>query len=131
MSYRLSLIPFEPQSFRLNVSIFTPRLTMPSGDHRIIGQIFDLSFRRGTEPDVPERPTVWSQELPVGVQVETLQDDRIVSTNTTKYGEPYRMTTVGELKKIVLPCDCDPYDRATKAYLDSLPDHWQVVIELS
>jgi hypothetical protein len=104
---------------------------MPSGDHRIIGQIFDLSFRRATEPDVPERLTVRSQELPIGVHVEALQDDRIVLTNTTKSGDPYRITTVGELKKIVLPPDCDPYDRSAKAYLDALPNHWQVVIELN
>lgn len=131
MSYRLTLIPVESQPFRLNVSIFTPRITMPSGDHRIIGQIFDLSFRRATEPDVPERPVVRSQELPIGMQIEVIQDDRIVSTSTTKYGDPYRITTVGELKKIVLPPDCDPYDRAAMAYLDALPNHWQVMIELS
>lgn len=131
MSYRLTLIPIEPQSFCLNVSIFSPRVTMPSGDHRIIGQIFDLSFRRATEPDVPERPVVRSQELPCQVQVETLQDNRIVSTSTTKSGNSYRITTVRELKKIVPPPDCDPYDRAAKAYLDQLPDHWQVVVELS
>ncbi len=131
MSYRLTLIPIEPQPCRLNVSIFTPRLTMPSGDHRIIGQIFDLSFRRETEPNVPERPTVRSQELPVGMRVEIVYDNKIVATTTTKYGEPYRITTVKELKKVVLPKDCDPYDRAAKAYLDALSDHWQVVIELS
>ena len=131
MAYRLTLILVEPQSFRLNVSVFTPRLTMPSGDHRIIGQIFDLSFRRETEPDIPERPTVCSQELPIGVQVEVLRDDRVISTNTNKYGEYYRITTVGELRKVVLPPDCDPYDRAAKAYIDALPDNWQVIIELS
>ena len=131
MSYHLTLIPVEPQSFRLNVSILSPRLTMPSGDYRIIGQIFDLSFRRATEPDVTEHLVVRSQELPCEVLVETLQDDRIVSTSTTKFGDPYRITTVRELKKIVLPPVCDPYDRAAKAYIDQLPDHWQVVVELS
>ncbi len=131
MSYRLTLIPINPQQSHLKISIFTPRLTMPSGDHRIIGQIFDLSFRCATEPDVPHRPAIRSQELPVGVQIETLYDDRVISTVTTKHGEPYRVTTIGELKKIVLPPDCDPYDQAAKAYIDTLPDHWQIVIELS
>ena len=130
MSYRLTFIPIDPQSLPLNVSIFTPRLTMPSGDHRIIGQIFDLSFRRSTEPDVPKHPVVRSREIPVGVQVEIVYEDRVVSTSTTKFGEPYRITTVGELKKIVLPPDCDPYDSAAKAYIDALPDRWPVVIVL-
>lgn len=131
MSYSLSLLLLGPEPPKLYVSISTPRITMISGDCRILGQIFDFSFRRATEPDVPKSPTVRSQELPIGIQIEIIRDDKIVLTNTTKYGDPYRITTAGELKKIVLPSDCDTYDRAAKAYLDKLPDHWQVIIELN
>lgn len=130
MSYRLTLIPLDPYSSTSVVDIYSPRVTVPSGDYRILGQIFDFSFRRDTDLEVPELPVVRSEELPLGVQVEMVHDDRAVLVTTNKYGEPFRVTTVGELQKVKLPDDSNPFDRAAIAFILALPNHWRVVLVL-
>lgn len=91
-------------------------------DHRIFEQFSNF-------PDKETKQAVVSpKELPAGVTIAAIEDDKEVASRMDGLGEPITFVKAKELKRLQLPDDSSQTDKAIKAYIDILPPDIYVVL---
>lgn len=74
-------------------------------------------------------PTIKSYPLPPQMWLEVYIGREVWRTRKDPADEELRYTFVGELKKLAIPADAAPKNKAIKALLDSLEDTIPVVLD--
>lgn len=68
------------------------------------------------------------RRLPEGLKVGVHEDDGLAWTATDRYGQPLTFTTPADLRRLDLPGDLDPWNRAVLAFLLALPADARIVL---
>lgn len=129
MSIYLSVVPISHTlSNTRTIWAWSTRLNFDS-DYRVLGQLTDLSmYRNDSDAEIPAKPSILSYPLPPGIMVEMVIDDKVVATRRDKRDLPIVYTTADEMKRLKLPQNSSPVNRASKAYIDMLPDDWAIIL---
>jgi len=98
-------------------------------DYRIFGQLTDLSFYHNDgRPDIPEKPTIKTNSIPPQMWVQVYGDEGIERTREDPYGTELTFVYAQQLKKLKLPDDASPKNRAVKAFVDALPEDTPIIL---
>jgi hypothetical protein len=120
MSVSLYVIPVQPESFH---GVVPGRELSFVSDYRIFGQLADLGSRRSRDSEIPTQ-SIPTYPIPPGMMVEHC--GKLI--NTDSVGNPIVYTTIDQMKKIVLPKEVSPINRAVMAYIKALPDNWAIIL---
>ncbi|MDP3934965.1 MAG: hypothetical protein Q8Q46_02005 [Candidatus Giovannonibacteria bacterium] len=97
--------------------------------YAIFGQLTDLSYiREGGRSDIPEKPTIKAHPIPPQMWVRTYEDEGIEKTREDKYGDELVFVYAQQLKKLKMPDDASPKNKAIKAFVNALPDDTPIIL---
>ncbi len=97
-------------------------------DYKIFAQIADVEGKSAV-PDEGIKAIVQTHPLPPGVKVGIYGDSGIRNTRKNPYGEEMVYATAGEMRKLVLPQDVSPTNKAIMAYIRALQRDTPIVLE--
>lgn len=97
-------------------------------DYRIFAQIADVNWKSAV-PNEGLGATVRTFPLPPSVQVEMYQDEGLITTRENSYGEEMVYATAREMKKVKLPEDASPKNRAILSYISALEKITPIILE--
>jgi hypothetical protein len=66
--------------------------------------------------------------LPPGLRVGTYEDTGLTWTESDRYGKPLTFTTPSDLRRMEVPADLDPWNRAILAFIMALPEDTRIVL---
>lgn len=130
MSLELILLPLQgPEEVDKGSVLCFEQLKLDQ-DYRIFGQLTDMSsYRDGGDDDIPAKPTIKVNPLPPQMWMETYGDEGIKRTREDLYGEELTFVYAQQLKKLRMPRDSSPKNKAVKAFVDLLPDNTPIILE--
>ena len=130
MSLELVLLPLRgPEEVGSRSVLCYERLRFDQ-DYRIFGQLTDMSSHCGSGvDDIPAKPTIRVNPLPPQMWVETYGEEGIKRTREDPYGDELTFVYAQQLKKLKLPRDSSPKNRALKAFVDALPGDTPIILE--
>ena len=95
-------------------------------DYRIFGQLIDVSpYCQSGKSTISIRVN----SLPPQMWVETYEDEGIKRTRKDPYGDELTFVYARQLKKLKLPRNSSPKNRAIKAFVDALPGDTPIILE--
>lgn len=97
-------------------------------DYKIFAQIADVKGNSAV-PDKGVEAIVQTHPLPPGVKVGIYGNLGIRNTRENPYGKEMVYTTAGEMRKIVLPEDVSPTNKAIMAYIKALRKDTPIILE--
>lgn len=97
-------------------------------DYKIFAQIADVNGK-SVVPDEGIEAIVRTHPLPPGVEVRVYGASGIKNTRRNRYGEEMVYATAGKMRKIVLPEDVAPVNKAIMAYIKKLQKDTPIVLE--
>jgi len=97
-------------------------------DYKIFAQIADVEGKSAV-PDEGVEATVRTHPLPPRLKVGIYGESGIRNTRKNPCGEEMVYTTAGEMRKIVLPEDVSPVNKAIMAYIKALQRDTPIVLE--
>jgi len=66
--------------------------------------------------------------LPEGVKLGHYEDKGLTFSETDRYGQPLTFTTPTDIRKLRVPEDIEPWNRAVIAFLMALPADFRIVL---
>jgi hypothetical protein len=76
----------------------------------------------------PEAEPCLVRPLPAGLKVGHYEDEGLKWDAADRYGAPLTFTTPGDLRRLRLPDDLSPWNRAVLAFLLALPTDARIVL---
>ncbi len=130
MSLDLTLLPMrEPQKLSETSVLCYDRLAFDQ-DYRIFGQLIDLSYRRqGEQDDIPASPTIKVTPIPPQMWVEIYEDGGVERTREDMYDNGLTFVYAEQLKKLKIPDNSSPKNKAIKTFIDALPDNTPIILQ--
>ena len=123
MSIRINLYPLGVKDLSDRHVTARTRLC-PSGDYRFIGYIIDLSFRRDTEKDIPDKAIETFTNS--GLKLEGIESDCSVISDP----ETFYFAKAEEFGKIPVSKVESNWDKNILSFLKKLPGETLVMIEV-
>ena len=78
----------------------------------------------------PDATPCLVRPLPPGLQVGHYEDDGLTCTENDRYGHSLTCTTPTDLRRLEVPPDLDPWNRAILAFIMGLPEDARVTLYL-
>nr|MBI4156163.1 hypothetical protein [Candidatus Woesearchaeota archaeon] len=97
-------------------------------DYRIFAQIADVDGKSAI-PEGDIEAIVCTYPLPPGVKVGIYGDNGIRHTRKNPYGEEMVYATAREMRKLSLPEDVSPSNKAIMAYIKALQRDTPIILE--
>ena len=66
--------------------------------------------------------------LPDGLKVGHYEDQGLIFATTDRYGQPLTYTTSADVRRLEVPEDIEPWNRAILAFLTALPPDTRIVL---
>lgn len=128
MSLSLMIYPLSEGSLVLNETSVRARDCLRlDDDYRIYGQLTDMSYHNGE--DVPEKPTIVTHKIPLQLWVTIYEDEGLQHTREDAYGKELTVVYAKQMKKLVIPEDASPWNKAIKALIDALPNDIPIILD--
>lgn len=126
MSERLVLYPISEERFKAGDLIALYQLEMPCS-YRVLGQIVPMGYRHEDDPEIPEKPVIESQQLPVGTYLSRPGDEE--ETRVDGRGTELRFIFARELAVIDWHGeDQKGFGKAVAAFIRNLPEWTPIVL---
>jgi hypothetical protein len=127
MGYDLTLLPLR-NARALSGDVLVYNRLRFAQDYRIFEQIADVDGKSVVTYEGVEA-IVKTHSLPPGVTVGIYTDSGIKNTRKNPYGDEMVYTTAGDMRKIVLPKDTAPLNKAIMAYVKALQKDTPIILE--
>ena len=120
MGLDLTLFPLRgPQAMGDTSVLCHDRLSFDR-DYEIFGQLTDCG--EGNKPTIKVNP------IPPQMWIETYEDEGIERTREDKYGSELTFVYAQQLKKLKMPDNASPKNKAIKAFVDALPVDTPIIL---
>lgn len=93
-------------------------------DYRIFGQISKMDYE-----DIPEKPILNPRPIPAQLFAWLYEDEGIDRTREDKYGEELTFLYAEEMKRLNIPENASPMNKAIKAFIDTLPNDTPIILQ--
>lgn len=123
MSVELILYPLRGPSVLNNTKVLCFDRLGFDQDYRIFGQLKDISGGKDNKPVIQPKP------IPVQMWVQMYEDEGIDETREDRYGDELTFVYAQQLKKLEVPEDADPKNKAIKAFIDELPNDTPIILQ--
>ena len=121
MGMNLTLLPLRgPQELNEISVLCYDRLSLDS-DNDIFGQLVDLG--EGNKPTINTNP------IPPQMWVRVFEEGGIEKTREDGYGTVLTFVYAQQLKKLKVPDDASPKNKAIKAFVDALPNDTPIILQ--
>lgn len=94
------------------------------GDYRIFSQIMDMS---SWGPDF-SKPTIKAIPIPPQLWIEVYEETGIEKTREDRHGMELTFVYAKNLRKLSVPDDTSPKNKAIKAFIDALPEDMPIIL---
>lgn len=121
MSLSLTLLPLSGRQEMAYESVLCYDRLDFDQDYRIFGQLAKFY-----ESD--DNPTIKAHQIPPQMWVKTYDDLGITRRRADLRGDELTFVLAQELKKLTIPADASPKNKAIKAFVDALPDDTPIIL---
>ena len=128
MSTDLTIFPLKrgPRALGEDSVLVVNRLDFDQ-DYRIFGQLIETGYE---DKDVPENPTIIPLPLPPQLWVEIYGEEGIRRARGNPFGGQLVFVYAQQMKRLVIPENTSPWNKAIKAFIDALPDEIPIILYL-
>jgi hypothetical protein len=120
MGLDLTIFPLEDSEALLGTSVSCrDRLTFDR-DPAFFDQL--IKTKRGNTPTILAKP------IPAQLWVKFTVEEGVRRTREDVYGQELTFVYAQQLKKLIVPNDASPKNRAIKAFLDALPNDIPIIL---
>lgn len=113
------LVLKEPRQLTKTSVLCLERVNLDQ-DYAILGQ---LAQCRGHL-----KPTIQANPIPPQMWVETYEEEGVRRTRTDNYGTELTFVYAQQLKRLKMPGDASPKNKAVKAFVDALPNETPIIL---
>ncbi len=130
MALDLTLIPLRgPKELGLTLVVCSDSLAFDR-DYEVFGQLRDLSnYRRHGLDNIPVRPTIKVIPIPSQMWIDIYWDGGIKKMREDGRGDELTFVYAEQLKKLKVPDDASPKNKAIKAFIDALPNDTPIILQ--
>lgn len=124
MSLALTISPLRDlEELRSGWALCYNRLAFDQ-DYRIFEQIEQFNY-----PRISKNPILHPQPIPPNLTVWFYEDEGIDKTREDPYGTGLTFLYAKEMKKLEIPEDASPLNKAIKSFIDALPGDMPIILQ--
>lgn len=128
MSLYLDLLPLRLKDEMTTGRIYCYSRLEFHQDYRIFGQLTSL-WRNDHRTDIPKKPAIRPRPVPEGAEVFTYEENGLHKRRNCPSGNtPLTYVTARQLKQLRIPRDASPWNKAIKAFVDTLPPNTPIIL---